>query len=139
MGAQSKLDRLKTLWARHIKTPGQFTYSTESCQEAKIDSDTLIREFKLLSETRKICENVTSMEAKDTCGVSFKMQTVSIHWHLCIQTRSFPSSLLARLGGAGELPRRLDVPGPRHPGLQVEGAPLHAECASDVDCHHHCR
>lgn len=64
------VDRLTKVWIKCILTPDQWSYSTESCQEAKIDSDVLIREYKLISETRKVCSVVSSMTAQEPCYLS---------------------------------------------------------------------
>jgi aspartate-semialdehyde dehydrogenase len=49
---------------KYNSQPTQFEYSTLPVQGAETDHDILVRESKLLSETRKLATSITDSDAK---------------------------------------------------------------------------
>jgi hypothetical protein len=76
----AKKTRVKTILRKRVLTPDQWSYSTKSAQKAAIDSDTLIREFILLSELTGVTKHISLSDAKEC--LEFVARSRESRWRL---------------------------------------------------------
>ena len=62
---RAKQQRIVKILLKRVHKVDQWTYSTQAAQKAAIDSDTLVREYQLLFDIRKVTRTIALKDAKE--------------------------------------------------------------------------